>query len=99
MTRRQPIEYGFGSLSYLVLTILFLIGFGALCGCSYAPTPEGDIQREADAKMVEEVSGSASAITTALPPPWNLIAAAGLGVVGTVVAGRIRKGKKGETTP
>lgn len=34
MTRRQPIEYGFGSLSYLVLTILFLIGFGALCGCS-----------------------------------------------------------------
>jgi hypothetical protein len=95
-TRRQPLELGFGWLVYPVLGTIAVIIALASFGCSYAPTAEGEAKREADAKLVEDVSNSATAIATALPPPWNLLAAAGIGVVGTLAAGRIRKGKKGE---
>lgn len=64
-----------------------------LCACKYAATPEGDAKREADAKQVESLGGAASAASALLPPPFNLIVSAAVGVGATLAAQKIRGNK------
>ncbi len=68
-----------------LLSVLILAG----CGL-YPTTPEGDAQREADARAVEAAGGSVATAAGLLPPPFNLIVAGVVGVGATIAAGKIR---------
>lgn len=74
--------------------VLPLLAGLALAGCSYAPTPQGQAQAEADLVTVAKAKDAAQTVAGFLPPPFDWIVS-GVAVAGAGVATvLINRGKK-----
>lgn len=88
-------------LSFLLPLLILSLGLLAVAppGCAtYPNTPEGEAKRAHDAQTAQTLGDALAAASTALPPPFNLIAA-GLVGVGTTLTVQKIKGKKTAPTP
>jgi hypothetical protein len=80
-----------------LLPVAFVAGCLLASCTTYPATPEGDARRAADASTIQKAGDSLVAASTFLPPPFNLIAAALVGI-GTTIAVQKVGGKKSDPT-